>query len=85
MTRRGFMREALNEGRRYAFEDLRLSRLEAGCLPENKASRAFLESCGFKYEGVAQAYLQINGRWRDHVLYASLNGDRRGRAETPEL
>ncbi|MEO1611277.1 MAG: 30S ribosomal protein S5 alanine N-acetyltransferase, partial [Pseudomonadota bacterium] len=39
----------------------------------------------FKYEGVAQAYLQIDGRWRDHVLYAALRGDRRGRVETPEL
>ncbi|MDE0211385.1 MAG: 30S ribosomal protein S5 alanine N-acetyltransferase, partial [Boseongicola sp.] len=33
------------------------------------------------YEGVAQGYLQINGRWRNHVLYANLRADRRGRAE----
>lgn len=85
LSRRGYMREALEEVRRFAFEDLELGRLEAGCLPENKPSRALLESCGFKYEGVAQAYLQIDGRWRDHVLYASLRHDRRGRAETPEI
>jgi ribosomal-protein-alanine N-acetyltransferase len=30
---------------------------------------------------VAQAYLQINGRWRNHVLYAALRSDRRGRVE----
>ncbi|MEX0303837.1 MAG: 30S ribosomal protein S5 alanine N-acetyltransferase, partial [Leisingera sp.] len=24
-------------------------------------------------------YLQINGRWRTHVLYASLRHDRRGK------
>jgi hypothetical protein len=23
---------------------------------------------------VAQSYLQINGRWRNHVLYANLRG-----------
>ena len=40
-----------------------------------------LERSGFKYEGVAQAYLQIAGRWRNHVLYAMLRGDRRGRTE----
>ncbi len=85
MSRRGYMREALEEVRRFAYEELELGRLEAGCLPENKPSRALLESCGFKYEGVAQAYLQIDGRWRDHVLYASLRHDRRGRAETPEI
>ncbi|HCT33995.1 MAG TPA: 30S ribosomal protein S5 alanine N-acetyltransferase, partial [Sulfitobacter sp.] len=33
----------------------------------------------FKYEGVAQSYLQIDGRWRTHVLYAQLRGDRRGK------
>jgi len=40
-----------------------------------------LERVGFKYEGVAQSYLQINGRWRNHVLYANLRADRRGRTE----
>ncbi|MEM7522847.1 MAG: GNAT family protein [Pseudomonadota bacterium] len=78
-ARRGYMREALNEVRRFAFDDLGLGRLEAGCLPENRASRGLLEACGYKYEGVAQAYLQIDGRWRDHVLYAALRLDRRGR------
>jgi ribosomal-protein-alanine N-acetyltransferase len=43
------------------------------------ASRGVLEKSGFKYEGVAQSYLQINGRWRTHVLYAALRFDRRGR------
>jgi len=38
-----------------------------------------LEKTGFKYEGVAQSYLQINGRWRNHVIYACLGHDRRGR------
>ena len=40
-----------------------------------------LEGAGFKYEGVAQSYLQIDGRWRNHVLYAALRSDRRGRVE----
>jgi ribosomal-protein-alanine N-acetyltransferase len=40
-----------------------------------------LEKAGFKYEGVAQSYLQINGRWRNHVLYAMLRHDRRGRSD----
>jgi ribosomal-protein-alanine N-acetyltransferase len=58
-----------------------LSRIEAACLPENTASRGVLEKTGFKYEGVAQAYLQIAGRWRNHVLYANLRHDRRGRTD----
>ena len=80
-ARAGYMREALLAVVHYAFTTLDLSRLEAGCLPENAASRGLLEKCGYKYEGVAQSYLQINGRWRNHVLYANLRGDRRGKTD----
>jgi ribosomal-protein-alanine N-acetyltransferase len=80
-ARQGYMREAIRAVTHHAFTMLDLSRIEAACLPENLASRGVLETCGFKYEGVAQSYLQINGRWRNHVLYANLRSDRRGKAE----
>ena len=78
-VRRGYMREAIGAALHHAFAGLDLSRVEAACLPENAASRGVLEASGFKYEGVAQSYLQIGGRWRNHVLYAALRSDRRGR------
>ncbi len=78
-SRRGYMREAIQSVVHHAYSALDLSRIEAACLPENIASRGVLEKCGFKYEGVAQSYLQISGRWRNHVLYAALRLDRRGR------
>ena len=81
-ARHGYMREAVNAVVSYAFRTLKLSRVEAACLPENQPSRGLLESCGFKYVGVAQSYLQIAGRWRSHVLYASIRHDRRGKTET---
>ena len=80
-ARQGYMREAILALTHHAFTRMDLSRLEAACLPENAASRGVLEKCGFKYEGVAQSYLQINGRWRNHVLYANLRGDRRGKTD----
>lgn len=80
-ARQGFMRESIEALTHHAFHRLDLSRIEAACLPENKASRAVLERSGFKYEGVAQSYLQIAGRWRTHVLYANLRADRRGRTD----
>ena len=80
-ARQGYMREAILSVVHHAFTALDLSRIEAACLPENAASRGVLEKCGFKYEGVAQSYLQIAGRWRNHVLYANLRGDRRGRTD----
>jgi len=80
-ARQGYMREAILALTHHAFTRMDLSRMEAACLPENTASRGVLEKCGFKYEGVAQSYLQINGRWRNHVLYANLRHDRRGKTE----
>lgn len=80
-ARQGYMREAVAAVVNYAFTVLDLSRIDAGCLPENAPSRRLLEGCGYKYEGVAQAYLQIAGRWRNHVLYANLRHDRRGRTD----
>lgn len=80
-ARHGYMKEAIEAVVHYAFRTLDLSRIEAGCLEENKPSRQLLEKCGYKYEGVAQSYLQINGRWRNHVLYANLRSDRRGKTD----
>lgn len=80
-ARQGYMREAIQAVVHHAFTVMDLSRIEAGCLPENTASRRLLELCGYKYEGVAQSYLQINGRWRNHVLYANLRSDRRGKTD----
>ncbi|MFN6980203.1 MAG: GNAT family N-acetyltransferase, partial [Gemmobacter sp.] len=80
-ARQGYMREAIQAVVHHAFTVMDLSRIEAACLPENAASRGVLEKCGFKYEGVAQSYLQIAGRWRNHVLYANLRSDRRGRTD----
>ncbi len=80
-ARQGYMRESILALVHYAFTTLDLSRIEAACLHENNASRGVLEKSGFKYEGVAQSYLQINGRWRNHVLFANLRGDRRGKTD----
>lgn len=78
-ARQGYMKEAIVAVVHHAFNGLDLSRVQAACLPENQASRGALEKTGFKYEGVAQSYLQINGRWRNHVIYSCLRHDRRGR------
>ncbi|MFA9230988.1 MAG: hypothetical protein RIR95_1504 [Pseudomonadota bacterium] len=80
-VRQGLMREAVEAMVHFGFKVLDLSRIESACLPENVASRGVLEKSGFKYEGVAQSYLQIAGRWRNHVLYANLRNDRRGRTD----
>jgi len=67
---RGVMTRAVGVVGRWAFQSLRLHRVEAACLPENIASRTLLERNGFTREGLARSYLKINGAWRDHLLYA---------------
>jgi len=72
---RGLMGEALTVLLPYAFERLGLHRIEAACLPHNKASRALLTRLGFQQEGYARGYLKIAGRWQDHILHALLAGE----------
>ena len=70
---KGYITAAVRAVVRYAFEDLDLHRVEAACQPDNLASRRVLEKAGFAQEGVAHAYLKINGAWRDHLLFATVN------------
>lgn len=71
----GYMSAAVNAAVAFAFENLRLHRIEAACLPLNGASRKLLLRCGFLQEGYARKYLKINGRWQDHLLFALLDAD----------
>jgi len=71
----GYMSDAVRAVLNHAFGVMGLRRVEAACLVHNAASRRLLERIGFQREGLARAYLQINGRWQDHVLYAILDSD----------
>lgn len=73
---KGYMTEAVRGALRFAFQDLALHRVEAACLPNNEPSKRLLERVGFQSEGMARAYLRINGSWADHLLYAALSSDR---------
>jgi ribosomal-protein-alanine N-acetyltransferase len=66
---RGHMSEMMRAVVPFAFDRLRLHRLEAACLPHNTASIAVLTKSGFRQEGLARGYLKIDGRWQDHLLF----------------
>lgn len=76
-ARQGFMTAAVKAVIPFAFDILKLHRLEAACLPSNAASLALLRRTGFAEEGFARSYLKINGRWQDHVLFAIIADDPR--------
>ena len=69
-TGQGYMTEAIQLTLRYAFEHLKLHRIEANIQPENIASIALVRRAGFVREGYSQRYLKICGRWRDHERWA---------------
>ena len=71
-TRKGYTVAAVQLVTRFAFNRLGLHRVEAACIPTNDGSRAVLARAGFRQEGMALAYLRINGVWRDHLLFGLL-------------
>jgi ribosomal-protein-alanine N-acetyltransferase len=76
-ARKGLMTDAVRTITSYAFDTLRLHRIEAACLPHNSASIGLLEKAGFSREGYARSFLCIDGRWQDHLLYAIVAGEHR--------
>jgi ribosomal-protein-alanine N-acetyltransferase len=74
-ARQGRMFAALRAVLPFAFGPLGLHRLEAACIPENEASRNLLRKLHFREEGRALRYLQINGEWRDHLLFGLLQDE----------
>ena len=71
-ARQGYMSDAIRALIPFIFKTLGLHRIEAACLPSNDPSRNLLSKEGFRQEGLARGYIQINGEWQDHALYALL-------------
>lgn len=72
---KGYMKEALREVLKYAFEARNLHRITANYMPRNERSGRLLRSLGFLVEGYARDYLLIDGKWEDHVMTALTNPD----------
>jgi ribosomal-protein-alanine N-acetyltransferase len=71
----GYMTRGVSALVPFAFDVLRLHRIEAACIPTNQPSIRLLERTGFVREGYAREYLCINGLWQDHLLYGRVRGD----------
>jgi ribosomal-protein-alanine N-acetyltransferase len=72
---RGLMTEALARAIGFAFEALKLHRIEANIMPRNARSIRVVEKLGFVNEGLSRKYLRIAGVWEDHLHYVLLNPD----------
>ena len=54
----------------FAFGPAGLHRVQAAIMPRNPRSLRVIEKLGFRREGYAERYLQIAGKWEDHVVFA---------------
>lgn len=69
---KGYTTEALAKLLEFAFHELGLHRVEAGCAVENMASVKVLEKAGMIREGLKRKKLPIRGEWKDNYFYAIL-------------
>ena len=67
---RGYATEAVQLAIRFAFAHAGLHRVQAAIIPGNAPSLALARRVGLREEGLATRYLQIDGAWRDHLLFA---------------
>ncbi|MCB0994584.1 MAG: GNAT family N-acetyltransferase [Acidimicrobiales bacterium] len=66
----GYTPEALVVAMQFAFDQLRLHRVQVAIIPRNGPSNRVVAKVGIRSEGVAVRYLEINGQWEDHTRYA---------------
>ncbi len=69
---RGYAVEASSKLLDAARDSLKLHRVEADILPDNKYSIHVAEQLGFEYEGIAKLVHKANGVWADHARYAKI-------------
>lgn len=69
----GYALEGVNKGIEIVFKELRLHRIEAFIMEENKSSLQLIKRLSFQYEGLSCSYARIGGSWADHRRYALIN------------
>ena len=67
----GYMHQGLEQLLRLAFTTLGLHRLEANIQPDNERSKKLVAACGFRFEGLSESFLFIDGQWRDHERWSA--------------
>ena len=73
---RGVAGAAARLAARFAFEDLRLNRVEIIIAMENERSQRAAQKAGARREGVLRSRLLIAGRLHDAVMYSLVAADR---------
>ena len=67
---KGYVTEAIAAALDFGFGPAGLHRIQAAIMPRNDRSLRVIEKLGFRREGYAERYLQIAGKWEDHIIFA---------------
>ena len=71
---KGLATEAVSLVMDFAFNELKLRRVQAGCFEKNIGSLNVLRKTGFSLEGtLRKQLLDTNGQWQDHLFFGKLN------------
>jgi RimJ/RimL family protein N-acetyltransferase len=73
----GIMTQAVKLVLQFAFETLKLHRVDVGHFDSNEASRRVIEKCWFRREGVSREGAFAGGRWYNLVDYGLLEQEYR--------
>lgn len=66
---KGYMTEATKAACDWAMAHLNLVKIEAGTMSDNEKSQAVLKRLGFAKEGYSKSYGEIDGTFKDHLLW----------------
>lgn len=67
---KGYMTEAIKKVVEIMFNEYGLHRIEVNVMPRNIRSLKVMKKLNFEEEGYSRRYLEINGKWEDHVHFA---------------
>ncbi|MCG9678570.1 GNAT family N-acetyltransferase [Vibrio sp. Isolate23] len=74
--KQGYAKEAFDSLVEFCFSQLKVTRIEVVCDPENKPSQKLAESCGAQYEVSAPNRYLFNGQPRQGFVYSILPDNR---------
>jgi RimJ/RimL family protein N-acetyltransferase len=72
---KGYGTEAIGAMSRFAFDDLNLHKVTAGCYAPNVASIAAFRKAGFAHEGTLPSHYLCDGQWVDLWLFGKHSDD----------
>lgn len=73
--RQGIMSKAIFAVTKYAFEEMRINRIEAFTAVDNEPSKNLLLKCGFNLEGCLREHRLHRGKFVDVDIFSFLAGD----------